>query len=60
MVLIINGVEKYFNNGVTIESVIDILRISEDKEIVFEFENKERPVIFRKEDYIYLVLPMRI
>ena len=29
MVLIINGIEKYFDDGVTIENIIDILQIQE-------------------------------
>ena len=29
MVLIINGIEKYFDDGVTIKNIIDILQIQE-------------------------------
>jgi DNA polymerase-3 subunit beta len=40
--------------------MIDMLKNLEDSEASFEFFGSEKPAILRKEDYVYLVLPLRI
>ncbi|MDD5194581.1 MAG: DNA polymerase III subunit beta [Candidatus Omnitrophica bacterium] len=40
--------------------IIDALKNLPDEEVSFEFFGNEKPAILRKEDYIYLVLPLRI
>ncbi|MBU2102662.1 MAG: DNA polymerase III subunit beta [Candidatus Omnitrophota bacterium] len=40
--------------------MIDMLKNLEDAEACFEFFGTEKPAILRKEDYVYLVLPLRI
>lgn len=40
--------------------LIDVLKNLEDEEVCFEFFGPDKPVILRKEGYIYLALPMKI
>lgn len=40
--------------------LIDALKNLEEEEIVFEFFGPDKPAILRREDYLYLVVPMKI
>jgi DNA polymerase-3 subunit beta len=40
--------------------LIDVLKNLEDEEVSFEFFGQDKPAVLRKENYIYLVLPMKI
>lgn len=40
--------------------IMDVLRNLEDQEVIFEFSGVDKPAVLRKENYIYLVLPMKI
>ncbi|MDP2924397.1 MAG: DNA polymerase III subunit beta [Candidatus Omnitrophota bacterium] len=40
--------------------LIDVLKNLDDVEVSFEFFGADKPAVLRKEDYIYLVLPMKI
>jgi DNA polymerase III subunit beta len=39
--------------------LMDVLRNLSDDEVVFEFFGPDKPAVLRKEDYVYLVLPMK-
>jgi len=51
---------SYFEIGFNLTYLIDILRILEDKEVRIEFFGPDKPAVFKKEGYIYLLLPMKI
>jgi DNA polymerase-3 subunit beta len=55
---------KYTGSGLQIgfnpTYLIDVLKNLEDEEVSFEFFGADKPAVLRKEDYIYLVLPMKI
>jgi len=40
--------------------LIDVLRNLEEDVVVFEFSDADKPAVIRRDDYIYLVLPMKI
>jgi len=40
--------------------IIDVLKNLKDEEVIFEFFGQEKPAVLRKEDYLYLVLPLKI
>ncbi|MFH1768128.1 MAG: DNA polymerase III subunit beta [Candidatus Omnitrophota bacterium] len=40
--------------------LIDVLKNIEDENVVFEFFDVDKPAVLRKENYVYLVLPMKI
>ncbi|MDD5070892.1 MAG: DNA polymerase III subunit beta [Candidatus Omnitrophica bacterium] len=40
--------------------LLDVLKNVEEEEATFEFFGADKPVVLRKENYVYLVLPMKI
>jgi DNA polymerase III subunit beta len=40
--------------------LIDVLKNVEDENACFDFTGPDKPVVFRKEGYVYLLLPMKI
>ncbi len=40
--------------------LIDVLKNLEEEEVVFEIYGPDKPAVIRKDDYVYLVLPMRL
>ena len=40
--------------------LIDVLKSIEDEKVCFDFFGADKPAVLRKEDYIYLVLPLKI
>ena len=40
--------------------LMDVLKNLEDDDVKFEFFDVDKPAVLRKEDYIYLTLPMKI
>jgi DNA polymerase-3 subunit beta len=49
-----------FELGLNPQYVLDVLKNLDDEEVVFEFTATDKPVVLRKENYVYLVLPMKI
>ncbi|MEI8349397.1 MAG: DNA polymerase III subunit beta [Candidatus Omnitrophota bacterium] len=50
------GLEIGFNPNY----LLDALKNLDDMEVSFEFFGADKPAVLRKEDYIYLILPMKI
>ncbi len=46
--------------GVNPSYLIDVLKNVEDEKVCFDFSGADKPVVFRKKEYIYLLLPMKI
>ncbi|MBU1122003.1 MAG: DNA polymerase III subunit beta [Candidatus Omnitrophota bacterium] len=46
--------------GFNPQYLIDVLKNLEDEDVSFEFSGADKPAVLRKENYIYLVLPMNI
>jgi DNA polymerase III subunit beta len=46
--------------GVNPVFIIDVLKNVEDEEVCFDFSGPDKPIVFRKESYVYLLLPMKI
>ncbi|MDD5583889.1 MAG: DNA polymerase III subunit beta [Candidatus Omnitrophica bacterium] len=51
---------QVFEIGFNPHYIIDVLKNLADEDVNLEFFGSEKPAILRKEDYIYLVLPLRI
>lgn len=49
-----------YSIGVNPNYLMDVLKNIDEEEIIFEFSGVDKPVVFRKEGYICLVLPMSI
>jgi len=51
---------KSFQIGFNPNYLIDVLRNLEEEYVNFEFFDIDKPAVLRKDDYVYLVLPMKI
>ncbi len=49
-----------FEIGFNPNYIIDILKNLGDNEVSFEFFGADKPAVLRKEDFVYLILPMKI
>lgn len=46
--------------GFNAQYLIDVLKNIDDEDVVFEFTAPDKPAVLRKENYVYLVLPVKI
>lgn len=51
---------KLLQIGFNPHYLIDVLRNLEEDVVVFEFSDADKPAVIRRENYIYLVLPIKI
>lgn len=51
---------KSLSLGFNPDYLIDVLRVIEEDEVVFDIYDVEKPIILRNNGYIYLALPMRL
>lgn len=51
---------KCFSIGFNPNYLIDVLKNIEEEVVIFEFFDVDKPAVLRKDDYVYLVLPMKI
>ncbi len=51
---------KAFKVGFNPSYLIDVLKNLDEEEVIFEFVDPDKRAVLRTENYIYLVLPMRI
>ena len=51
---------KELTLGFNPQYLIDILKVLEEDEVVFEVYGSEKPLVLRNNGFIYLALPMRL